>query len=358
MKVLIVGFHPRGHVPYVAYYEEILKEKSIKYDCIFWDRFSNGDTEKNDNEYTLHIACTLGGNRFKKILPMIKYYFEVKKILDSGDYTHIVILSTLPAVLLSRQLLSSYKSKYILDIRDYTYEKYKFYKNIVKNLINNSFFTCISSKGFLQFLEKSPKIVFCHNITNQNDEIKNCECLKDKNKIVIGFVGGIRYFNENTKLITSLDNNKFYFKYIGRCHIDCDLESYCIKNKINNVEFQGIFDNSEKPNIYKNIDIINSIYGNYSLEVTTAVPNRLYDTLLFKKPIIVSKGTYLAEIVGEYKLGIIIDVHKDNVNDILIKYIKEFDNIAFEENVNILLQKIKLEQNIFQKKINDFFNIN
>ncbi len=41
--------------------------------------------------------------------------------------------------------------------------------------------------------------------------------------------------------------------------------------------------------------MINSIYGNDSLEVTTALPNRLYEACMFKKPIISSRDTYLGE---------------------------------------------------------------
>ena len=48
--------------------------------------------------------------------------------------------------------------------------------------------------------------------------------------------------------------------------------------------FKGEFKNEDKPEIYREIDFINAIYGNKSLEVTTALPNRLYDGILFKKP--------------------------------------------------------------------------
>ena len=82
--------------------------------------------------------------------------------------------------------------------------------------------------------------------------------------------------------------------------MDCDLEGYCKRNNIKNVVFKGEFKNEDKPEIYREIDFINAIYGNKSLEVTTALPNRLYDGILFKKPIIASKGTYLGEVIKKY----------------------------------------------------------
>ena len=41
---------------------------------------------------------------------------------------------------------------------NYTYEKYKFYKKRVDNLVKNSFITTVSSFGFFRFLENNKKI--------------------------------------------------------------------------------------------------------------------------------------------------------------------------------------------------------
>ena len=39
------------------------------------------------------------------------------------------------------------------------------------------------------------------------------------------------------------------------------------------------------------------------MEVQSALPNRLYDALIFKKPIITTEGTYLTEVVEKYGIG-------------------------------------------------------
>lgn len=354
MKILIVGFHPRGHVPYVGNYENALNKLGIDYDAVYWDRFNDGDLEKNNNEFIIHIRCSLGGNRLKKIIPMFKYRSIVKNIIKDGCYDKIIVLSTLPAVLLSGILLSRYRNKYILDIRDYTYEKYNFYKNIVDDLVDKSFFTGISSKGFMRFLHCNNKIVYTHNITNESAEIKDVKVLDLSRRINIGFVGGVRYFRENSALISKLDSSKFCLSYIGYRHSDCDLEEFCIKRGIRNVFFKGKFKNEDKPQIYRDIDIINSLYGDFSLEVTTAVPNRLYDALLFKKPIIVSKGTYLAEIVINKGIGIAVDINNDDVNDLIVNYVKSINYNDFVKNANVFLNEIRQEQNCYLRKIDEF----
>ena len=354
MKVLIVGFHPHGHVPYVANYENAMKKDGIDFDAVYWDRFENRELEKCDNEYTIHIKCSLGGNRLKKIIPMLKYRNIVKDLINKYTYDKIIVLSTLPAVLLNDILLDKYRDNYILDIRDYTYEKYSFYKNIVMKLISNSYFTGISSKGFLRFLDFHKKIVYTHNITNENAEVTNCTAIDFTKKINIGFVGGVRYFNENSALFSKLDHDKFILSYIGYRHADCNLEDYCKYKKIANVIFKGKFNNIDKPMIYKDIDIINSLYGDFSLEVTTAIPNRLYDALLYKKPILVSKGTYLSEVVEEKGIGLAIDVFNDDVNKLLIKYIESIDYEMFLIKCRSYIEEIKREQSHYLNKIDEF----
>lgn len=354
MKILIVGFHPHGHVPYVANYENAMKKRGIDFDAIYWDRFESRRLEKCDNEYTIHIKCSLGGNRLKKVIPMLKYRNIVKNIIRENSYDKIIVLSTLPAVLLKDVLLKDYKNKYILDIRDYTYEKYLFYKCIVMKLIDSSYFTGISSKGFLRFLDSNDRLIYTHNITNEDAEVEDYKVLKLNEKVNIGFVGGVRYFKENSTLISKLDPNIFELYYIGYRHADCDLEKYCSENAISNVHFRGKFNNEEKPMIYKDIDIINSLYGDFSLEVTTAIPNRLYDALLYKKPILVSKGTYLADVVVNKGIGLAVDIFNDDINNILIKYIEDLDYDTFLVNINLFMREIKKEQSIYLKKIAEF----
>lgn len=355
MKIGIVGFIDKNNIPYMEYYEEVFKNSNIEYECIFWDRFNNCTTEKIGNEYIVHITCEPGINKIRKLIPMYKFKKEIEKIIDKEQYTHLVILTTIPSVLIHKKLIEKFKEKYILDIRDYSYEKYRWYRKILRKLIENSFFTAISSKGFLKFLGKSDKIIVCHNIGNKFPVFDKVDDLSKKEIITIGFVGGVRYFDENCKLINIFVNNeKYRLAYIGRRNMDCDLESYCKEHKINNVIFQGAFKNEDKPEIYKEIDLINAIYGNESLEVTTALPNRLYDGILFKKPIIASSGTYLGEIVKKHGIGIVVEQVDGTTMDIVENYLNDFDVKKFSEKCNKFLTEVIAEQDAYIKALNLF----
>ena len=351
MKIGLIGFSTRNYIPYIEYYENIFKSNNISYECIFWDRFNNDNTKK------IHVVCKPGMNKLRKIFPMYKFKMELERIIEKEQYTHLVVLTTVPGVLIWKKLLAGFKNKYILDIRDYSYEKYSWYRKIVEQLIANSYFTAISSNGFKTFLPQSDKIITCHNIGNKFSEEKEIGDLKNKEKIIIGFVGGVRYFDENCKFIQIFANNpKYQLYYIGKRNLDCDLEGYCKRNNIKNVVFKGEFKNEDKPEIYRKIDFINAIYGNKSLEVTTALPNRLYDGILFKKPIIASEGTYLGDVVDEYGLGIVININKPTKNIIekFDKYINNFDGVNFVKKCQEFKEKIFFEQDNFLKHIRLF----
>lgn len=358
MRFLIVAFHPRSMTPYAKQYEDAIIKAGYDYDILFWDRFSNAPLEKKRNEFIFHRICTLGGNRLKKLYPFYLFRKILKKLIANGKYNKIIILNTMPGFLLHDILLKQYCRKYILDIRDYTYEKYGFYLRTVHQLIDNSFFTAISSRGFKRFLGDKDKMVVNHNISNFENIEGIPSLTKDKKVINIGFVGAIRYFDENIALIQNLPPSNYHFVYHGLEIADCHLEEFCKNKNLSNVEFAGAFKNEEKHTLYKEIDIINSLYGNLTMEVQSELPNRLYDALIFKKPIITTEGTYLTEVVEKYGIGFSLpgsqNYNKNEYRKKIEEYVKNFEPTMFTNNAENLLKIVIKEQKIFHDRIDDF----
>lgn len=354
MKVLIVDTVSYNRAPYLKYYIDACENNDIDYDLFLWNRDKEGGIKKERNIYTMNSICPFGGSKLKKLFPMLRYRNALLRIIEENKYTHLILINTLCAVMIARYVLKRYQGKYILDIRDYTYEKINQYKNIEKKLIENSYFTTISSRGFFEFIDRSDKIIINHNISNQNQG-DNIVTFNKSLNITIGFVGSVRYPKVNKQLIRAIKNNSRYtLKYIGPEVDGCDLREFCELNNIQNVIFEGEFVNSNKNKIYKSIDVINSLYGDSSLEVTTAIPNRYYDALIFKKPIIASKGTYLAKLVEKNRLGFSIDIMSENFCDILNDYLKSFDENKFIDSCDSELNSIINEQNNFLNQINIF----
>ncbi len=352
MRILIVGFYTKTYMPYIQKYEKILREKNIEYDITCFDRDANGISTHEENIYTFHRR--MGTIKWKKVIPYFKYIAYVKKIIKNGQYDKLIVLTTVPAVLLNKILLKRYNQKYIFDFRDYSYEKYSFYKCLVDRIVANSFCTFISSKGFMHYLNPNEKINIIHNISNAEAVIDKALPIDIQN-IVIGFVGYVRYYDINTALIECLrEHPNIRIEYYGAMYDDCDLVSYVRENHIQNVKFGGRYQNEEKPEIYRNMTFINSIYSLNSKEVAYAIPNRLYDAALYKKPIIVTNRTYLAEVVTKYGLGMVIDVFEDDVYGKIIEYSKKFNMDEFTWNCHRFLEEVEKDERLFIKKINLF----
>ncbi len=356
MKVLIVAFHPRTMAPYSRLYEEAVKDSGNEYDIVFWDRFRDGALEKIENEYIIHRICTLGGNKLKKIPAFFAFRKTVKKIIKDGRYDRIVILNTMPGVLLSDILLKKYKNRFILDIRDYTYEKYGFYRHRVNLLIDHSFFSTISSPAFCQFLnrERCDRLLLNHNISNELQKMVSCRDLKLMKTGNIGFVGAVRHEKENENLIDEFGNDeRFKFLYYGVFNDGCCLDSYCRKHNVENAWFYGAFDNADKPRIYENIDIINSVYESRTFGEGYSIPNRLYDAILFKKPMVVFEDTYIAQVVREYNLGLVLTKYGKVKNE-LLQYVSSFEQKEFDRNCERLLCKVLQDQEFLREKLYAF----
>ena len=353
---IIISMFSKTETPYANYYMDSLKKHGKSFDIVYFDRYLNQKKELS-NELVFSKYCPTGGNKLKKIVTMIKYFLYINKVASHKKYKRIIVLTTVPGIMLYRKLTKNFCGKYILDIRDYTYEKISIYRLMEKKLIQSSYMTVLSSRGFKKFLPKSDKYVISHNISNQYRKYLQESTDEKKEKKKIGFVGSIRYYDENKRLIDLFSNNKKYqLDYYGTTTNDCELESYVKKTGINNVFFHGAFNNDDKPKIYKNIDIINSIYGIKGLETTTAVPNRFYDAAIYKKPIIVSKGTYLEKLVQKYNLGIAVDIYSNNIFDIIERFIESFDRKNFNLGCMKLLNDVEKDLLKYEECLEYFIN--
>lgn len=356
-KLLIISMYPKNEAPYAQLYIDACEKANKDYEIIYWNRYETKKKEVLGNEIIYNLECPNGGYRLQKVFKMLRYALFIRKNLKKNIYDKVIILTTVPGIFTFDILAKKYKNCYIFDIRDYTNEGNSIYYLLEKKVINNSFSTVISSKGFEQFLPKKNDYQIAHNISNYDKVSNENQLLFKKDKIVIGFVGNVRYEKENMELINLLKiDRRFEIGYWGNINKNLIPDKLTSQNE--NVVFHGKYSNAEKPNIYRKIDFINAIYGNSSLEVTTAIPNRLYDALMFKKPILTSKGTLLGEIVEKNKIGIAINFADNDNYNYINSFIENFNQKEFEENCNKLLSIYLKEQNELKKHIDNFLNTN
>lgn len=97
------------------------------------------------------------------------------------------------------------------------------------------------------------------------------------------------------------------------------IESYCARQR--NIVFKGEYDFfKDAARIYGGLDLLYVSYDTAEsmLNNRVALPNKLYEAMYFRVPIIASKGTYLAERVMEAGIGYEIDCGSvEQIRDIL-----------------------------------------
>lgn len=354
-SVAIISGAPLGLAPYLHFYLNILKENEIDYIILNVEANQNGKRLENqilfDHEYKPGF--------FNRVVRLTKGLLYLHKNIKTHNCKKIIAAPTRTGIRLLPYLIIFFRNRYILDIRDFTNEDKKIFKFLEDFLIDNSYLTLISSKGFLSFIKKSDKVMNVHNIPFKFSR-EEFPMAIDKSKIVIGSVGMISYYNENNALIQKLANNQCIdLQFHGIVTEEWKIEEYLIKNNhIKNMKFFGKFDNSKKAEIYKQISIINNIYGNDSINTRTLTANRLYDAAIYKKPVIVSCDTYLAEVVKAYGLGIIVDVFNDDIYKVIMDYVESLNLEEFNQCCDVFLEHVLNEQNKTVRKIIEFCEVN
>lgn len=358
MKIAVVANNNLIYLPYLDKYLRLLQQFSVDYEVITWDRMLIECPEDVESYTFFKYHAPITNTKVQKVRDYFQYYKFVKNVLNKKNYDRLIILTTQTGVMLNRLLAIKYKNKYLFDVRDHTYENLPIYRQIFENLVRNSALTVISSPAYRRWLPEAHEYVLTHNIDReylQDDQNTNDYPSFNGKKVVISFIGMIRYYEENICLINSLANSdRFELRYIGQGQCEQELFDYCCKKGIKNVSFHGRYGPSEKASFYNQADMVNCLFGTQDTASLTLIPNRLYECCVFQKPIIVSKGSYMAEVVEKNELGLVLNLRKDNVVTKVLDYINCFDPNRYRENCTKFLIQVRAEEEVFYSAVKSF----
>lgn len=178
---------------------------------------------------------------------------------------------------------------------------------------------------YYQYLTEESKYLFIPNVPYEDIQIEGFKSNYQKNKkLTIGFIGSVRYF-EQIKMIIDVakGNSEIDIIISGTGRNINDLKEYADHSE--NVVFTGAFNYGDIKHLYNKIDITFCVYDTKKKNVRIALPNRLYESLLFSKPIIVSNNTELAKFVIEKGVGYTVDDNDTEGLSYLINYISNND---------------------------------
>lgn len=193
---------------------------------------------------------------------------------------------------------------------------------IDKYIIRHSKATITTSEGFLQFHygnEPHPEqIILVENKLSPTilDVKPQPHKSLDLQHLTIGFAGGLRYDSIHhfiQSFCTRYPQHKFE---IFGAPVPPE---FATLGNLPNCEMHGRFTNPDDlSKIYASIDLMLCTYDQRYKNVCYAEPNKLYESIYFNTPLIVSQGTYLAEKVSQLGIGFVVDAFSDQSIDNLI----------------------------------------
>ncbi|WP_343929283.1 hypothetical protein [Peribacillus frigoritolerans] len=340
-------------------YISILEQENEDFEIIYWDRLGSPDCPEKYKSIVFQKPSRLNLSHKDKIKDFLEFRRFVIKNINKRKYDKLIVLTSLTGIFLFDYLQKNYKNKFIFDIRDYTFENFYPYKMIENRVIKSSYFTTISSEEFKMFLPSSNKYILSHNILREEIEQAN-EFNKPKERdgiITVSFIGAIRHFDIDSKIALKLANDdRFKVVYHGYGVAYEKFKAFCQERKLD-VQITGKYDRKDKIKLLANADIINAYYGIESYANLFAMPNKYYDSLIYKIPFWANPKVYSGQRSIKSGIGLNADLESESfANDLYHEYM-EIDRLKFERDCNQELSKVVKEDELFISKVQEFIEI-
>jgi hypothetical protein len=328
------------------------------FSCIVYG-YDRGKYDINDyplNVKVYHLGI-LKDNEY--VGKAIKVYRDIAKVRKrySKEKPLYYAFGIFPALYL--RLLGE---RYIYEISDilYAYPKFKLFLGILraldKRIIRGSLATVMTSGGFYSFFNIDlPKVFIIPNRVSPLLQRPIFQITQmETGKLSFGFVGSLRYK-------TILD----FADVIGESFPQYDfhfwggLQDGPMKDAVDNLVgrytnicYHGAFRSpADLPIVYESFDITVSCYQVSSLNERLAEPNKLYESLFFNKPIIVSEGIYLSDRVNEMDCGFCVNASSKELIYYFIKTLKVGEVKRLSEHISHFDEGLIVNN---QKGLNEF----
>lgn len=326
-------------------YVNFLKSESIHYITICWDR-SDTKTATSNNLY--YKKSSKYGLRFRNIFGLVGFNWFIFRSLikHRKDYKtiHAADFDTvLPAMLM--KLL--YGKKVIYDIYDWYIDSRSINNPVIKWFfillerinVKKSDAVIICEEGReAQIMFEPKRLWILPNIPLLNI---STEKYSPKEKLTISYVGILgegRGLHNLIKLAQHHPQINFVIGGFGPLEDDFKEAS-----KLPNVDFRGRVSYDDALKIMASCDLIYAMYERVNPNHILAAPNKYYEGLALRRPIITTIGTLVGDKVEKYNTGYCIDEQYDS----LAKLISEIDR-------NEILSKSQSASELWGTKYRDY----
>ena len=333
--------------PYVSNYSRILEKNGAEYEIISWNR---ANKEEEGIQFNL---VEKSRNLFGVLWSYFKFARFVKNTLRSGAFDKVVVFSPQLAIFMAAFLKKHYPGRYIVDYRDLSIEQKKPFWNLFKKVLKNSFANVVSSPGFINYLPKGFDYVVSHNFKlDGNGGANERSNGFDGKSIQVLTIGAIRE-DCNREVMDALgDTEGLTLKFVGKGIAAQSLEEYVQSKGYNNVEFTGYYDKKDEPAIIEGCTLINIVYPLIPSHIS-ALSNRFYNSLIYGRPMIVTKGTIQGDYAERYGVGLVIKTC-EHLTEMIHKYLEELDYSQYCERCDKLLKSFIVDNQRFEAVVKQF----
>ena len=268
------------------------------------------------------IGTFQNGSNYLKRLKEIRTSIKANIASKYKPQETLFYLFNLDIVLAFRSVFGR-KYKYIYEVSDLAelvirntlIRKFLIWQN--DKSMRNAFHVVFTSEGFCDFYNRIPRdkiSVIPNKVSTKCPKVYSINRKFNPQKIKIGFVGIIRfetvyYFAKVCKDYVNIEFHLYGLVSKGD-KFALMLEDLAIEHK--NIILHGPFKNPQDLlSIYKGIDMVLSAYPP-TPGVIYAEPNKLYEALYFRCPIIVNQGTFLGRKVERLNIGYVIDAMSES----------------------------------------------
>lgn len=316
------------------------------YNCIVYG-YRRGVYDVNffPNDIPVHVLGEVKNRDYRNNFGSVKS--DISMIYQQhGDKTIYYSFGFAPSLFFAIK-----KTRFIYECSDvwYAYPKFNkirwILKLIDKWLIRRSKITVMTSGGFAEYFDviNNDKVVVLPNRVSPRLDTAKRQSLSALNTLSFGFVGSIRYqnvFRFAEVIGRYFPNYSFHFYGSGDSERLNRVEK--IVSNYKNTYYHGKFKSPEDlPQIYETLDVVVACYDNTSLNEQIAEPNKLYESLFFCKPIIVSPNTYLSKQVQQLGCGFVVNAdNEDSVKNFIASLGVDEINCISSKELSIPLTEI------------------
>ncbi len=230
------------------------------------------------------------------------------------------------------------------------------FEKVDRRIIRKSLRTILTSEGFLSYhklRDKGNIIVIPNKLpASVGKYLPLAPRVTDVSHLSFGFAGSVRY--ETITCFASIIVRNFPqhdFHFFGNVQ-ECVRKQVIELEKYPNCHFHGSFKSPvDFPAIYSKIDFTLATYDTRFENVLYAEPNKIYEAVFFRTPIIVSKGTFLAEKVESLKIGFAVDAMDEEDVKLLIESLTIEKIADAKRDISAIPREYAVENN------DDFFEV-